>query len=130
MVLMVGSNLNFLGHIQTEGGQRKASFNRVLTWTVENIFVPILIRNVVQQDQICRAKVLMMQSSTHRHFDHGLFWSNSLLAPWTENLIVLRAHSGLSPNPSFGFVSPIRHLVHVLQITPQLITNAEKEGQS
>lgn len=53
------------------------------------------------------AKVLMMQSSTQKHSDHGLFWINSLLAPWTEHLLVLKAHSGLSPNPSFGFVSPI-----------------------
>lgn len=32
--------------------------------------------------------------------------------------------------PSFGFISPIRHLVHVLKITLQLIANAGKEGQS
>lgn len=72
----------------------------------------------------------MMQSSTHKHTDHGAFWSNSLLAPWTEHLLVLKAYSGLTPSPSFGLISPIRHLVDVLTITLKLITNAEKEGQS
>lgn len=57
----------------------------------------------------------MMQSTIHKQSDHGLFWSNSLPALWTEHLLVLRAYSGLSPNPSFGFVSPIRHFVHVFK---------------
>lgn len=72
----------------------------------------------------------MMQSSTHKHTHHGLFRSISLLAPRTEHLLALKAYSGLTLSPSFGLISTIRHLVHVLKIILKLLTNAGKEGQS